>query len=142
MNKIETVANSIIDTYNTTDPFELCNSMNININYEDLGNLKGYTTKQYDVFLINLNIDLDEHERKFICFHELGHIVLEHNHNSVFLSTKTFLNVNKWENEANMFATHMTLAKYDKEELQELTIEQIGSLTGVNKIYLGMYFEK
>lgn len=72
--------------------------------------------------------------------HELGHIVCRHNQNTVYLSTKTFLNVNKYENEANMFATHMILKKYDKDELQELTIDQISTMTGVNKIYLSMYF--
>lgn len=140
MNKIKNIANNLIQKHKSVDPFKICDSMNINISYDNLGNLKGYTTNQFDVFSINLNIDLEEHERNFVCLHELGHIIFEHNHNSVFLSTKTFLNVNKFENEANMFATHMILSKYDKDELQELTIEQISNMIGINKIYLSMYF--
>lgn len=140
MNKIKNIANNLIQKHQSVDPFKICDSMNININYDNLGNLKGYTTNQFDVFSINLNIDLEEHERKFVCLHELGHIVFEHNHNSVFLSTKTFLNVNKFENEANMFAIHMTLKEFENEDMQNLTIDQISNLTGVNKIHLGMYF--
>ena len=135
------VAKKIIKKHKTSCPFRICDLLNIKVVFEDLGTLKGYTTTRYRIHSIHLNSDLSEYEQEFTCFHELGHILLNHNHNSVFLSTKTFLNVNKFENEANMFATHMILSKYDKDELQELTIEQIANLTGINKIHILMYFD-
>ena len=136
------VAKNLIKKYKTTNPFEICKNLDIKVIFEELGSLKGYTTTKYRIHSIHLNNDLSKYEQEFTCLHELGHIVCNHNHNSIFLSTKTFLNVNKWENEANMFATHMTLAKYTLEELENLTIEQISNMTGINKIYLSMFFEK
>lgn len=140
MKKIKDIANNLIDTYKTNNPFEICKSMNIKINYTNLGSLKGFTTENFKVFSISLNSDLEEYQKEFVCWHELGHILLEHNHNQVFLSTKTFINVDKYENQADMFATHMIFKKYKKEELQNLTIEQISNMTGVNKIHISMYF--
>lgn len=134
------IANKIINRFKTSCPFRICDLLNIKVVFEDLGTLKGYTTARYRIHSIHLNNDLSEYEQEFTCFHELGHILCGHNQNSIYLSTKTFLNVNKFENEANMFATHMILSKYDKDELQELTIEQISNLTGINKIHILMYF--
>lgn len=134
------LANRLFKRYKTTNPFELCDFLGIKVFFENLGSLKGYTTTMYRIHTIHLNSDLQSHEQAFTCLHELGHIILKHNQNNIYLSTKTFLNVNKIENEANMFATHMILNKYNKEELQSLTIEQISNLTGVNKIHLDMYF--
>ena len=141
MNKGKQKAKELISKFDISNPFHLADILNINVNFMDIGNLKGYVTKQYNIECIVINSDLSEYEQEFTCFHELGHILLNHNHNSVFLSTKTFLNVNKFENEANMFATHMILSKYNKDELQELTIEQISNMIGINKIHLGMYFD-
>ena len=39
--KINETANHIITRYGTTDPFELCANMGVNVRYTDLGSLKG-----------------------------------------------------------------------------------------------------
>lgn len=141
MNKGKQKAKELISKFDISNPFYLADILNINIKFMNIGNLKGYVTKQYNVECIVINNDLNEYEQEFTCFHELGHILCGHNQNSIYLSTKTFLNVNKFENEANMFATHMILSKYDIDELKELTIEQIANLTGINKIHLSIYFD-
>lgn len=90
--------------YNTTNPFELCDYLDITISKEDLGKLKGYYYCHNRIKIIVLNNDLNNHMAKEVCAHELGHAIMHSSLNTMFLCANTSIVVNKFENEANLFA--------------------------------------
>lgn len=75
---IKDIVSGLIETYNTTNPFELCDFLNIKIIQSNLGNeIKGFfqrTPEEYEI--IHINTQLSCNESKYICAHELGHAIM------------------------------------------------------------------
>ena len=121
---------SLISQYNTNDPFEICDLLNIKIMRWPLGNMRGYFYQNENGKVIVLNNSLEQYAEKFVCAHELGHYILHGGLNRVFLDSQTFLNTAKCEKEANAFAM-LFLYPDDKEFLEYgETIENISIETG------------
>lgn len=129
-----------IDKFETSNPIILCKELDIPILESDLGNLFGYAIENYGVYVIGVNNKLSEHERIFTIAHELGHIIAEHDFNVLALRKNTMLITDKYEIEANNLAVHMLLKYYDV-ELENKTITQISSLTGIKEDILNTYFD-
>lgn len=140
MDKYFNKVDKLIRRFKTDNPFEICKIKDIDVTYENLGSLKGYTTTISRIHSIHINSDLNEEDVRFTCAHELGHIICRHKQNTIYLSTKTFISTGKTENEANMVATHILLRGFSKEELEGYSLDQISQLTGIKSIYLQMYF--
>lgn len=102
--EIKKIIHSLIKKYNTTDPFELCDYLKIKIEKEPLGKLKGYYYCHNRIKIIKINIDLNYFDSKKVCAHELGHAIMHSFLNTMFLCAHTSIIVNKFENEANLFA--------------------------------------
>lgn len=101
---LENIIERLVKKYKTSNPYELCSSMNIIVIKEELGTLNGYChTFQRNKF-IHINSSLSYDAQKFTCAHELGHHVLHKGCNIFFLKSKTLLKTNKYEEEANEFA--------------------------------------
>ena len=76
---MQEVAN-IVKTSGSRDPFEICDFIGVNINFADLGNLKGmyYYVKRNRFAIINNN--LDEYMQKLVCAHtEMIHLRVKSN---------------------------------------------------------------
>lgn len=129
-----------IGKFETSNPIILCKELDIPILESDLGNLFGYAIENYGVYVIGVNNKLCEHERIFTIAHELGHIIAEHDFNVLALRKNTMLITDKYEIEANNLAVHMLLKYYDV-ELENKTITQISSLTGIKEDILNTYFD-
>lgn len=94
--------------YGTTNPFELCELMGINVEKESLGKLDGYYHYFNRIKQIRLNENLDDNRMKWTCAHELGHAIMHPTINTLFLSMNTYMVTTKYENEANLFADILT----------------------------------
>lgn len=127
---IQDTISQLIRKYNTNNPFELANAMNIAIFYEDLGSINGYYNKPLRMKQIHINNSLDEHMKKFTCAHELGHAILHPSASTPFLKAKTFLSVDKLEIEANTFAANLLIPDEIIIEHRNLTTEQLSRLLG------------
>ena len=96
------------DTY---DPFRIACDLGIDIQYKDLGRLKGmYTIMKRNRFIV-LNINSDEYTQKLVCAHELGHDQF-HRELAVDSCLQEFIiyNMNtRPEYEANIFAAELLL---------------------------------
>lgn len=59
--------------YKTSDPFELCKCLNINVLFRDLGSVKGlYKYYKRNRFIV-INASMNYNEQRVVCSHELGH---------------------------------------------------------------------
>ncbi len=122
--------------YNTSDPFELADTLNISVYFEELGTINGYYNKPFRMKQIHINQNLNEQDAKFTCAHELGHAILHPNASTPFLRSKTFLSVDKLEIEANSFAVNLLISDETIIEIidnRNCTLEYMSRVLGYNQ---------
>ncbi len=129
---------SLVKAYHTSNPFELCDCLNINVTYHDLGSIRGYYTKQRRSKFIVLDLSLEDYLRKVVCAHELGHAIMHPTLNTPFHLANTFFSKDKYEIQANKFAAYLILESYSEEELDSMCLNKISCLTGIPIHYLGL----
>lgn len=113
--------------YQTSDPFEVCETLKIHLLRYPMGqnadSCKGFFIINARKKLIAINSDLPEHIQRIICAHELGHAML---HTSAAMCTfhdfAMFDETSRQEYEANVFASEFLLT--DEDVLEELDTEQ------------------
>ena len=100
--------NKLIKQYKTSDPFEICEKIGIEVVFADIGKLKGmYTCIKRNRFIV-INEKLDKYMKIMVCAHELAHDQLHRK-----LSTASWLkDINIYD--ANKFASYscFVLASY------------------------------
>lgn len=133
---------SLIRKYNTNNPFELADYLNIKIIFEPLGSINGYYNKQLRMKQIHINNELDRHTQAFTAAHELGHALLHPDANTPFLRNNTGLNLNKYEIEANKFAVELLIPDEMLLEYQDFTIEQFSRMLGYSKELIKLKLKK
>jgi len=112
----------LIRKYKTRNPFEIANSLNITIRYDDLGTLKGFYFYQSRFRYIVINENIDDRLKPVICAHELGHDRL-HQHfarNSAIKEFSLFDMTSKPEREANLFMAELLVSDDSIIELMKL----------------------
>ena len=109
---VKRLVDSLVRKYNTRNPFEIINNLNVIVVFYPLHGVKGF----YQYFQRNNIIYIDEslsyHERLFVCAHELGHMLLHKKSNAIFMDSRTQLNTTKYELEANRFAMDLLCLLY------------------------------
>lgn len=133
---IKKIVRRLVRKHDSKNPFEIAKSIGIIVLFEPLGKYTGYYNRAYRQKMIHINEDLSENEMLFTCAHELGHAVLHPDCSTPFMRKNTGFSINKFEREANTFACHLLLSRFEKEELQELSIEQISQIVGIPDGYL------
>ncbi|WP_243141043.1 MULTISPECIES: ImmA/IrrE family metallo-endopeptidase [unclassified Lactonifactor] len=83
--------------------------------------------------IIYIDENLPEHEKLFVCAHELGHMFLHKKSNAIFMDTRTHFNTSKFEAEADKFAIQLLLSDDLINSYKEHNIEQISRITGYNE---------
>ncbi len=74
MDYISHLVASLCHRFGTRDPFQIAESLHIEILFHQLGDyLKGYFFYQSKVSIIIINSDLEEETQRMVCAHELGH---------------------------------------------------------------------
>lgn len=123
----------LIKKCETRNPFDIADSLNITIFFEELGSINGYYNKPLRMKQIHINQNLDYNEKYFTCAHELGHALLHPNSSTPFLRKSTFLSVDKLEIEANKFAMDLLISDEILEENKEFTVEQLCRMLGYHE---------
>ena len=130
---IKRLVDSLVRKYKTRDPFEIISHLNVILVFYPLHGVKGF----YQYFQRNNIIYIDEllsdQERRFVCAHELGHMLMHKKANAIFMDSRTQLNTTKYEIEADRFAINLLLSDSDIEEHLDFTATQFARLFGYNK---------
>lgn len=124
--KEKQLANELITTWHTNDPFELCSALDFVVVTVPLAEeIRGFYQYALNTHIIYLNQTLDDRQRKFVCAHELGHALLHPQDNRIFLDTATFQITARLEVAANRFACHLLYPEDSAFfEYPEYTVEQ------------------
>lgn len=101
--KIQKIIDKLIKKYDTTNPFELCSYLDIEMFMIPLPN-RGFCMHNRRIPMIFINETLNYYEQKRVCAHELGHILLHKGYNIAFFEAYTHFSTERYETEANLFA--------------------------------------
>lgn len=105
MRRIIEAAENILCEYGGRDIFETAENSGANVWFRKLGGLKGFYICENGTRYIVVNEQLDNVLKRVVCAHELGHDTLHRELSSGGIREGTlFLDTNKTEREANLFA--------------------------------------
>lgn len=102
-------AMSLVRKFGTRDPFRIAEALGITVVRVPLSGIRGFYHYMKRCKLIYIDTDLSEADARFVCAHELGHVLLHRGYNRIFMDTHTYFAVNKFEVEANRFAVDLCL---------------------------------
>ncbi len=119
LEQIIILAESVINEYGGRDIYQTAENSGANIWFRPLGGLKGFYICENNKRYIVINSELDSVTRQTVCAHEFGHDMLHRELSSGGIRENTmFLDNNKTEREANLFAAEILIP--DKMILSEL----------------------
>ena len=105
---------NLIARHRTRNPFKLARALNIEIIYQDLGEVRGFFKKILRRKYIFINNELSEFEQKLVCAHELGHALFHSSSDFQFMLDNTkLIRKSKIEDEANLFASWLLFPSDD-----------------------------
>lgn len=96
----------MIKKYGTRNPFRIAEEMDAIVLKVPLKGVNGFYHRYMDYDLIYINEDLSEEEQFIVCAHELGHMVLHNDIDSIFLDSPVTI-PGKIELQANAFALQL-----------------------------------
>lgn len=127
--KIKSKVSSLVNKYNTRDPFELADILGV---LYQIGNCKNegcymFLKNHRYIFLSN---KLNNLELKIVMAHELGHALLDRKQNCYFIRNKTLFLNSRFEKRANLFAAHLLIDSEYLKEYSWCTTEQLSHSLG------------
>ncbi|WP_019243687.1 MULTISPECIES: ImmA/IrrE family metallo-endopeptidase [Bacillus] len=107
---VRNIVQHLIKKYNTSNPYELADCLNVHIVMWDLHReILGFYKYEKRTKWIFINSNLSDIEKDITCYHELGHSVLHPRFNTPHLRRDTMFSVSKLEKEANLFTVELLL---------------------------------
>lgn len=131
---IKDIVNGLIETYKTSNPFEICDCLNIKIICSNLGNeIKGFFQRTQNGYeIIHINSVLNGYDSKYICAHELGHAIMHTDVSVRFFVENSLLIKNKYEIQADRFAAELLVPDaQDMSEIKDMNTFQLSLYYGV-----------
>lgn len=123
-------ADELAKRFQTRNPFEIIQGLNVILLFAPLIDTKAF----YQYFQRNNIIYIDENlsktEQMFECAHEMGHMFLHKNTNTIFMDSRTMLNTNRYEKEADTFAMDLLVSDDVLIEYRSFNTEQLSRLLG------------
>mgnify|MGYP003006370850 FL=1 len=119
--------------FNTRNPFELANYLNVEVQLGSLGSRAGCYMFLKNHKCVFLNEVLEEHELNLVMSHELAHSILHRKENCYFIRNKTLLLSSTNEIEANTFAAELLIPDSLIYENPDMTKSQIARLAGYDE---------
>lgn len=124
---------ALVRTYQTRNPFEMIKGMNVILVRCPLDGVRGFYQYFQRNNIIYIDESLTETEQMFVCAHEMGHMFLHKKSNAVYMDSRTYLNTNRFENEANLFAMELLVPDEFLADHKQFTTEQISRMLGYHE---------
>ena len=133
MRRIIEEAERVLKEYGGRDIFETAENSGANVWFRELGGLKGFYICENGERYIVINKELDDVLKKVVCAHELGHDMLHRELSTGGIREGTlFLDTNKTEREANLFAACVLISDEDMLEAISYAAEVASAASRLN----------
>lgn len=134
MHFIEEEFIKLVKKHKTTDVFKICRLEKIIYQEMDLHpEINGIYQYAMRNRIITINKNLNENDKRITCEHELGHAIIHKKYNCTYLKTKTFVNLNKLEKEADIFSSLFEIPIITKDMLLGKTLIETAYDLNVSK---------
>lgn len=130
--EIKRTATSLVRKYGTRDPFRIAAAMGMEVVRIPLSGIRGFYQCMKRVRLIYIDSGLPDAEARFVCAHEIGHVLLHRGYNRIFMDSHTYFPVSKYEIEANRFAVDLLYGDDDLQDFLEHPIQYAADCMGVS----------
>lgn len=130
---IKQLVNHYVLKFNTRNPFELADYLNVEVQIGALGSRAGCYMFLKNHKCVFLNEDLSESEMRLVMAHELAHSIMHRKENCYFIRNKTLMLTSKVEIEANIFAAELLIPDELILEHPGMPCEQLAKLVGYNE---------
>lgn len=127
---IKKKADELARRFQTRNPFEIIRGLNVILVFAPLIGTRAFYQYFQRNNIIYIDENLSRHEQMFECAHEMGHMFLHKKTNAIFMDTRTGLNTNRYEKEADTFAMDLLVEDNILAEYQEYSMEQLSRLLG------------
>lgn len=112
------IAESLVRKFHTRDPMRISEALGFIIIRTPLHGIRGFWHYTQRRHLIFIDSGLSDYDARFVCAHELGHVLLHRGCNRIYLDSNTYFPTSRQEIEANRFAVDLL---YDDDDLRFLT---------------------
>ena len=112
---IKRSATSLARRHGTRDPFRIAASLGVSVVRVPLRGIRGFCQYVKRCRIVYIDSSLPPEDARFVCAHELGHLMLHQGCNRIFMDRHTYFPVNRYEVEANHFAVDLL---FDDEDLR------------------------
>ena len=111
MDLVEKKVTQLIAKHGTTNPFRLCEMLGVKVFICNIPG-KGVYHVHKSIPMIYISEHLSDSLMHFTCAHELGHHLLHRSMNRIFFDANTLFKQDKYEIEADYFATVLLKIHY------------------------------
>lgn len=126
------IAASLVRKYGTRDPFRIADAMGLLVVRTPLRGVRGFFQYAKRCGIIYVDSELDEHDARFVCAHEIGHALLHRGYNRIYMDTHTYFTVKRQEVEADRFAVDLLFDNDDLRDFLEHPIQVAADCMGVS----------
>lgn len=132
-------AQRIAEKYGTTDPQKILTAMRIKVFEVPIHGIRGmYKQLKRNTFVF-VDSSLDDHERRFVLGHELGHHLFHRGQNRVFMDRCTLQVTSRPEIEADTFAVCLMAPDPAEIIFDGETTDQLATRLGVSTRLAELY---
>lgn len=109
------IAESLVRKCKTRDPFRIAQELGYVVIRVPLKGIRGFYQRLKKRHVIYIDSDLSEQEARFVCAHEIGHVLIHRGYNRIYMDSNTYFPTSRQEIEADRFAVDLL---YDDDDLQ------------------------
>ena len=122
---------NIVKKYGTRNPYEIAHALDVILIEVPLIGVNGFYQYYKRNHIIYINEDLNDIDKRIVLAHELGHLFLHPSTNTIYLNTYTELVTQRYEIEADTFASELLISDEMLEEYNYYTIDKVASVLDV-----------
>lgn len=126
------IADFLAFKYGTRDPFQIADALGIIVIHTPLKGIRGFYQYLKRCYIIYIDSALSEANDRFVCAHEIGHVLLHRGYNRIFMDSHTYFTVNKYEIAANRFAVDLLFDDDDLQDFLEYPIQIAADYMGIS----------
>ena len=126
------IADSLVRKCGTRNPFRIADALGFIVIQTPLQGIRGFYQYLNRCHIIYVDSALNEQDSRFVCAHEIGHVLLHRGYNRIFMDTHTYFAVNKFEIEANRFSVDLLFDDNELRDLLEYPIQIAADCMGVS----------